>query len=89
MSHITARKVLPLEGHKCLGARPAVVVYCECGWTSCPHTGESARGDAYSEWRDHTRSHGAAQEPAAQWLTREDRERAKLSIRTRSPNNAG
>lgn len=45
-----------LTGHKCLGARLAVEVYCECGWISCPHTGEHARGFAYSEYRDHVRS---------------------------------
>lgn len=45
-----------LRGHKCLGALLAVEVYCECGWISCPHVGEGARGYAYSEWRDHVRS---------------------------------
>lgn len=46
----------PLKGHKCLGARLAVEVYCECGWISCPHSGDHARAAAYSEWRDHVRS---------------------------------
>jgi hypothetical protein len=44
-----------VKGHKCLGARLAVEVYCECGWVSCPHTGEDARREAYSEWRTHVR----------------------------------
>lgn len=49
------QKVEPLAGHKCLGARMAVEVNCECGWVSCPHSGETARREAYSEWRGHVR----------------------------------
>lgn len=45
-----------VTGHKCLGARLAVEVNCECGWVSCPHSGDRARAHAYSEWRDHVRS---------------------------------
>jgi hypothetical protein len=44
--------VQSLSGHKCLGAKLCVEVSCECGWISCPHSGENARGAAYSEWRD-------------------------------------
>jgi len=47
----------PLDGHKCLGAKMCFEVSCECGWVSCPHSGENSRAAAYSEWRDHVRMH--------------------------------
>lgn len=72
------RKVLPLAGHRCLGAHPCVEVRCECGWVSCPHSGEDARAEAYSEWRGHLVSHGAEREPIQTWLDRSEKERAKL-----------
>lgn len=50
-------KQKPLAGHKCLGATMCFEVDCECGWVSCAHRGENARAAAYSEWRDHVRSH--------------------------------
>lgn len=49
--------VKKLAGHKCLGAVMCFEVHCECGWHSCPHSGEGARGLAYSEWRSHVRDH--------------------------------
>lgn len=55
--------VQPLNGHKCLGAWMCFEVKCECGWYSCPHSGENARGAAYSEWRDHVRSAHRKSEP--------------------------
>ena len=45
-----------LAGHKCLGVVRCFEVNCECGWVSCPHSGESSRAAAYSEWREHVRS---------------------------------
>jgi hypothetical protein len=51
-----SQPVAPLSGHKCMGAKMCFEVSCECGWVSCPHSGDGARGYAYSEWRDHVRS---------------------------------
>jgi hypothetical protein len=75
---LTVRKVKPAPGHKCLGAVPAVEVYCECGWVSCPHTGERARTEAYAEWRDHARSHGGEEESFDTWYARDQKERTRL-----------
>lgn len=47
--------VEPMKGHKCLGARRAVEVACECGWVSLPFSGEGARSEAYADWRAHVR----------------------------------
>ncbi len=47
----------PVEGHKCAGARLAVYVACECGWSSTSFMGDRARRDAYHEFRDHQEQH--------------------------------
>lgn len=48
-------RLLPIEGHKCRGARMSIEVSCECGWTSHPHSGGRARSLAFAEWRTHVR----------------------------------
>lgn len=50
------KPVEPLKGHKCLGARRAVEVSCECGWVSLPFSGEGARAEAYADWRAHVKA---------------------------------
>ena len=64
-------------GHKCLGARPVFEVGCECGWYSCPH---KDRAEAYSEWRDHARTHGGERESYAAHEKREQAYRRKLGL---------
>ena len=69
------RKLLRLPGHKCLGASRRFETSCECGWHSCPHL---ERAEAYAEWREHARRHGAQLEPVEKALQRENREKAAL-----------
>ena len=49
------KPVEPLAGHKCLGARRAVEVMCECGWVSLAFAGEGGRAEAYGDWRAHVK----------------------------------
>jgi hypothetical protein len=52
-------KIKPLDKHKCKGARLAVYVSCECGWTSSNWSGTGARRSAYHEFRQHIAEHQA------------------------------
>lgn len=68
------RKLLPLPGHKSAGMRTCHRAYCECGWASCAHW---ERSQAWGEWREHVRSHGAEYEPWEKVWARRDRRSAK------------
>ncbi|MCW2276333.1 hypothetical protein M2321_003938 [Rhodoblastus acidophilus] len=69
------RSVSAPSGHKCLGAFPVFEVGCECGWYSLPH---KERRHAYSEWREHARTHGGVVESYEEHAKREAAYRRKL-----------
>ncbi|TGQ69541.1 hypothetical protein EN829_014905 [Mesorhizobium sp. M00.F.Ca.ET.186.01.1.1] len=70
----TERKMLPLAGHKHEKTQMFFRTFCECGWGS---TANEKRRHAYSEWRDHIRSHGGEYESWEKAHAREDRAKAK------------
>lgn len=76
-SNYLPKKVSAPVGHRCLGAKPVFEVGCECGWYSLPH---KERSQAYSEWREHARTHGGEVESFEDHQKREEAYRRKIGI---------